>query len=170
MSVKEQIMQKIKEEHIEMRPAYFFWMKKIGLQSLLAFSIVFGALVLNSLFYFFKKMDALGVLSLGWDGMDRLLLSLPYDYIALFIISIVLANFIIHQFDLSYQISMNTNVAVLVLLGLTFLLSAFFLISGIEDVLKFWDKDRLLKKNATSRALIQEGVGNGVYVFQAEGK
>ncbi|MFA5994141.1 MAG: hypothetical protein WC823_04230 [Parcubacteria group bacterium] len=166
MSVKDQVMQKIKQEQIEMRPAYFFWLKKIGLQSLLAFFVVLGALILNIAFYFLKKINALDALSFGWVGMDKFLLALPYDYIFLFIITMLLANLIIHQFDLSYAISMNTRVAALLLLVMTLLLSAFFLTNGIEDMLKVWDKNKVLEERVSSRAHDQKQGSRGTD-FQA---
>ncbi len=163
MSVKEQVMQKIKQENIEMRPAYFFWLKKIGLQSLLAFFIVLGALLGSGILYLIKRMQLLGGLSFGWTGLERFLVSLPYDYIALFIITIALANVIIRQFDMSYDISMNTRMSVLLLLVMTLLLSAFFLINGIGDMLKVWDKNKVLEGSVGAQAR-----GNQMIDFQVK--
>ncbi|EKE11396.1 MAG: hypothetical protein ACD_15C00087G0001 [uncultured bacterium] len=140
--VKDEVMQKIKERNIKMKPCFFFIIRKAGLESLLAFFIVFGAIALNSLFYFLKKTKATDFLFFGWVGLDNFLTSLPYDYIVLFIISILLANFLIHKFDLSYGISMNSNMALFFLLVITLALSSFFLLNGIEEVLSSYSKNK----------------------------
>lgn len=146
--MKNKIMEKIRNRDIEMRSRYFFWAKKMGLQSLLAFSIVLGALLLNILFYFFKKTNAIYDMPFGWSRVGKILLALPYDYIFLFFITILLANYIVHKFDLSCGIKMNYNIALIVLLVMTVLLSSFFLKSGIEDGMKFWAKNKIMEKSA----------------------
>lgn len=139
--MKKQIMQKINNKDIEMKSCYFFWAKKLCLQSLLAFFVVLSALLLNIAFYFIKKTDTLKSLSSGWSGMENFLLVLPYEYIFLFFITMLLANLAIHRLDLSHGIKMNSAMALLFLLIVTFLLSLFFSLNGIEDAIYFWTKN-----------------------------
>lgn len=139
--MRDKIMRKIKEGNIKMKPSFYFWMRKAGLESLLAFFVVFGAIALNSLLYFIKKKHTIDFLFFGWTGLEKFLGAFPYDYMVLLIISILLANFLIRKFDLSYGIVMNTNMALLFLLVITLSISSFFLVNGIEDVLSHYSKD-----------------------------
>jgi len=153
--MKDEIMQKIKNEKIQMRPASLFLAQKLGLQSVLALMILASALLLNIFLYFLKKTGLLKFMIFGWPGLKIVLLTLPYDYIALFIVTIILANYIIHQFDLSRGISMNSNVAVLALLSVTFLLGSFFAFNGIESALRGWSKNAIPADMAVSGRLIE---------------
>ncbi|MDZ4384826.1 MAG: hypothetical protein U0944_00205, partial [Candidatus Moranbacteria bacterium] len=133
-------MQKIKEKKIRMRPASLFLAQKLGLESVLALSILASAFLLSTFLYFLKKTGVMKFMAFGWPGLKIILLTLPYDYIILFIITIVLANFIIHKFDLSRGICMDSNITVLALLAVTLLLGSFFAVAGAEDVMGGWFK------------------------------
>jgi len=161
-------MREIKDKKIKMRHPFIFLAQKLGLQSILALSIVASALLLNIVLYFFKKTGVLKFLSLGWPGLKIVLMTLPYDYIVLFIITIILANFIVHKFDLSRGISMNSNVSVVALLAFTLLLSSFFAVSGVENTVKGWSKNKIPPDVAISgkildfsndQIVVQEGSG-----------
>lgn len=152
--MKNEIMEKIKKENIRMHPASLFVAQKLGLQSILALMILASALLLNIFLYFLKKTGILKFMSFGWPGLKIILLTLPYDYIALFIITIVLANYIMHKFDLSRGIRMNSNVAVLFLLAITLLLGSFFAVNGMESAIQGWSKNTLPGDKAISGRVV----------------
>ena len=107
-------------------------------------------------------------LFLGWPGLKIVLITLPYDYIALFIITIVLANFIVHKFDLSRGISMNSNVAVAGLLAAVFLLSSFFAVGGVGNIVKDWSKNKVPTDVAISGKIIDYS-NNQIIVREEDG-
>ncbi|MDP1620183.1 MAG: hypothetical protein Q8M12_04260 [bacterium] len=107
-------------------------------------------------------------MAFGWPGLKIILLTLPYDYIILFIITIVLANFIIHKFDLSRGICMDSNIAVLALLAVTLLLGSFFAVAGAEDVMGGWFKKTIPGDIAVSGRII-ESSGNQVVIRDFDG-
>lgn len=166
--MKHRVMQKIREEKIRMRHPFVFMAHKLGLQSILALAIVASALILNIFLYFLKKTGVLKFLSLGWPGLKVILITLPYDYIVLFIITILLANFIIHKFDLSRGISMNSNVSVVFLLAVTLLLSSFFAVNGIEDIAKGWSKNKIPNDVAISGKILDYS-NNQVVIQENDG-
>ena len=166
--MKNKVMQEIRNKKVKMHHPFVFLAKKLGLQSILALTIVICALLLNIFLYFLKKTGVMKFLALGWPGLKIVLLTLPYDYIILFIITLILANFIIHKFDLSHGISMNSNVSVVALLAVTILLSSFFAVNGIEDMVRGWSKNKVPSDVAISgkildfsndKIIIQEGSG-----------
>jgi len=136
-------MQKIKDQKIRMRPASVLLAQKLGWQSVLALSIMASALLLNIFLYFLKKTGVMKFMAFGWPGLKIVLLTLPYDYIALFIVTIVLANFIIQKFDLSRGIRMDSNIAALALLSVVLLLSSFFAVAGVDDAMQGWSKNTI---------------------------
>ncbi|MFA7209381.1 MAG: hypothetical protein WC120_03770 [Parcubacteria group bacterium] len=157
--MKQEIMQKIKEKKIRMRPASLFLAQKLGLESVLALSILASAFLLSTFLYFLKKTGVMKFMAFGWPGLKIILLTLPYDYIILFIITIVLANFIIHKFDLSRGICMDSNITVLALLAVTLLLGSFFAVAGAEDVMGGWSKKTIPGEVAVMGKIIDSSGG-----------
>lgn len=151
-----------------MRPASVLLAQKLGWQSVLALSIMASALLLNIFLYFLKKTGVMKFMAFGWPGLKIVLLTLPYDYIALFIITIMLANFIIHKFDLSRGIRMDSNIAVLALLAVTLLLGSFFAIGGVEDVVNGWSKKTIPGEVAVMGKIIDSS-GDQVTIRDCDG-
>lgn len=147
-------MQKIKSEKIRMRPASVFLAEKLGLESALALLILASALLVNIFLYFLKKTGILKFMFFGWPGLKIILLTLPYDYIILFIVTIVLASFIMHKFDLSRGIRMGSNMSVLTLLTVTLLLGSFFAVSGVESITHGWSKNEIPSSMGVSGRVI----------------
>jgi hypothetical protein len=152
--MKDRVMEKIKREKIRMRPASVFLAEKLGLQSALVVSILAGTLLLNIFLYFLKKTGVLKFMAFGWPGFKIILLTLPYDYIILFIITIALANFIIRKFDLPRNIRMDSDMSVLALLAVTLLLGSFFAVSGVESAIGGWSKNKIPANIAVSGRVI----------------
>lgn len=155
-------MQEIKDKKIKMRPSCFFGAKKICLESLLAAFVVIGALALNFLWYFFKRTSPIEFLSFGWKGVERFFLYLPYGYIILLIGIVLMASFAVSRFDLSRGIKMNSNMAILACVAVIFFLSSIFLVSGIEDSMKLWGKNRIPKKGVVSGRVMKLSEGGVV--------
>jgi len=155
IDIRHKVMREIRDKKVRMRPAFVFVAQKLGLQSILALAIVTGALVLNIFLYFLKKTSVLKFLSFGWPGLKIVLMTLPYDYIVLFLIAIILANYIVHQLDLSRGLRMTANASAFALLVITVGIGAFFAVNGIENTIRGWSNNKIPSDAAVSGRVIE---------------
>ncbi|HRY82700.1 MAG TPA: hypothetical protein P5232_03300 [Candidatus Moranbacteria bacterium] len=146
--VKSKVMQAIKEKRIKMRSHFVFVAEKLGLESALAVAIILGAFFISILFYFFKKTGLLKFLSLGIPGLKIFLLTLPYEYIALFILFIILAIYFANQFELCCGNCTHTNSFAICFFALSLILGICFGAIGVGEYLKGWSKKDIPKENA----------------------
>lgn len=162
IDVKNKVLQKIKEKNIKMRHPFIFLAQKLGLHSVLALAIICGSLLVSIGLYFFKKTGVLKFLSLGWPGLKIVLISLPYDYIALFIFTILVASYIIHQLDLSHGIKLSSNAVLFSLLVVTILIGSFFAVNGIEQIIKGWSKNKVPEDIAVAGRILEYSPGQAI--------
>jgi len=135
IDVKSKVMQKIRARKVEMTSPLVLLAKKMGLQSVLALCIVAGALAISSVFYVLKKVGALQMLSLDLPtALRRMILFLPYDYIALFLITVILGAFLVKEIFYFEGMQFTKRVSVIFLLLLTFLIGLIFAYAGIGQV------------------------------------
>jgi len=172
--VKEKVMQAIKSKKVKMRSHLVFMAEKLGLESALAGAIIFGSLLVSILFYFLKKTGVLKFLSLGTPGLKIFLLTLPYDYIALFIFFVILAIYFANQIELFCGKCERTDYfAVYFFIG-SLMLGIFFGLIGIGDFLQGWSQKNIPRESAiygrvknfsSKEVLVEDENGKLVKIF-----
>ena len=173
-SVKEKVMKSIRDKKLTMRSHLVFVLEKIGLESALVGAIILGALIISILFYFLKKTGVLKFITLGIPGIKVVLLTLPYDYIALAIACIILAIYFANQVELFCGNCTQTNrFAVYFLIG-SVILGIFFGIVGVGDFLKGWSKKDIPRESSirgqiesfsAKEVIVQDMSGRTIRVF-----
>lgn len=166
VDVSQSVMHEIEEKKIKMRSRLFFVAQKIGLESILAVSIFGGALLVSITLYFFKKTNVLKYLSFGFPGLKVILATLPYDYIALFLIALLVANFIVRRIDAMDGKRLPTRVTSLSLLVIIFFIGSFFAVMGIEQIIKGWSKNKVSRDIAIEGKIVD--ISNNIINIQAE--
>ena len=147
-SIKEKVMKAIRDKKITMRSRFIFVLEKFGLESALVGVIILGALIISMVFYFLKKTGLLKFVTLGVPGIKIILLTLPYDYIALAIACIILAIYFANQIELFCGNCTQTNrFAIYFLIG-SVILGIFFGVVGVGDFLKGWSKKDIPRESS----------------------
>ena len=154
IDVRKKVMDKIRGEGIKIRSPFYFVAQKLGLESALILSVVGGAFLVSVLLYFLKKTKLLKFLVFGWPGLKIFLLTLPYDYIALFIITVLLANYIVKKLDLSVKKIISVNIIVIFLFLVSVFLGTFFAVIGMEQIARGWSHNRIPRATSISGRVI----------------
>jgi hypothetical protein len=173
-SVKEKVMESVRNKKVTMRSHFAFMLEKLGLESALAGAIIFGALFVSILFYFFKKTGILKFLSLGVPGLKIFLLALPYDYIALVIFFIILAIYFANQIELFCGNCTRTDYFALYFFAGSLLLGILFGIIGVGEYFQGWSQKNVPRESAIcgkiqnfsqGEVLVEDERGETVRVF-----
>jgi hypothetical protein len=154
VDVCHKVMDKIKRDDIRMKSPFFFLAKKLGLESVLILAVFSGALLVNILLYFLKKTKLIKFLAFGWPGLKVFLTTLPYDYIALFIFTLILANYIVKKIDFSVKKIISVNTMVIFLFLISVFLGTFFAMIGVDQIIKGWSKNCIPKETSISGVII----------------
>jgi hypothetical protein len=172
--IKNRIMEKIKTKKIQMRSPFVFMAEKLGLESALVTAIIFGALLVSITFYFLKKTGILKFLSLGAPGFKVFLLTLPYDYIVLFIVTLVLAIYFANKIELFCGSCEHGNTFGFYLFLGALILGFFFAAMGVGHFFKGWSKNKIpdemaiqgrVKNISSSGVVIQDESGNLITIL-----
>jgi hypothetical protein len=169
VDVEKQIMGRIKKEHIKMKSHAAFVAEKIEFGSVLALLVLGGALAVAIIFYILKKIGSLGFLKMGWPGAKVFLLSVPYDYLALLLITIILGGFIIRKLNFSLGIKNSFNLPIVVLLAVVVFLGGFFAFMGGEAFLKDYYAGRKLPGEIAIAGKIVEASDGKVLIQEEDG-
>ena len=154
IDIAPQVMREIRDRKIRMRHPLVFLAQEIGLESVLVLVLTGAALLVSVLLYFLKKTGVLKFANLGWPGVKVILLALPYDYIALFIFTVLLANYILGRLDLNRKHKFFFNAPVVTLFVIATLMGAFFGIMGVEQIGKGWAQGKLPADIAISGRIV----------------
>lgn len=134
--VKHPIMEKIRQGSIKMKHPFVFIVEELGLRSALFVLVLAGAFSFSVILYLLKKTGALEFLSFGFPGIFVFLKILPYDYIALLLIAILVGSYILKKLDVSRAFGFFHIAPTVFLLLLISAIGLFFLKSGIEQTNK----------------------------------
>lgn len=134
--IKNRVMAEIKTEKVKMKRPLFFLAQKLGLQSILALIIFSGALAVSVILYVLKKSGLLQLLNFGFPGIKKFLSVFPYDYLALVIAAIFLANYILKKIYFSACL-VPCKIMSAVLFALVVAIGAIFFLLGIGSAVKF---------------------------------
>ena len=129
--------------------------RKLGFESALVFSIIWGAFFVSVFLYFLKKTKLFKFIGLGLPGLKVFLATLPYDYIALFILSIIVAVYFANKLDVGYEKKIPENTVAAILLFFSVLVGLFFVLAGVQDVFHGWSKNKIPHNNAIVGRIIE---------------
>ncbi|HPV70867.1 MAG TPA: hypothetical protein PKY08_03190 [Candidatus Magasanikbacteria bacterium] len=103
INLEEQVMSEIKSGRVKLRSKYIFLAEKLGIGSVLAFTILLAVLFFSLALFYLKSSDNLGYLSFGSRGILAFLESFPYLLVITFVVLIFIAGFIIKKSGFFYQ-------------------------------------------------------------------
>lgn len=136
VDVAGKVMGEISKKDIRMKHPLIFLAQNLGLQSVLVLVIVFGALVIDTGFYLIKKTGSFHFLGFGAPGLQIFLRSFPFDYLALLIVTLLVANYLLKKLDLSRGLFLFANAPIIFLFILVVLAGLFFGKMGANEIIK----------------------------------
>jgi len=168
VDIKRRVMRQIEERRIKMRSPLFFMAEKAGLESVLALAILGGALAVSVILYIFKKTGAFDFLKLGMPGVKVFLFSFPYDYLALFLITLILGSYVARKLNFSLGVKHSFDIPAAVLLVVIVFLGAFFAVMGGDQLIKGLYANRHMPKKIAVEGKVVSA-NNEIVVIQEEG-
>lgn len=133
--VKQRVMREIREGKVKITSPLVIFIKKLGIRStVLAFFVVSG-LSLSVFFYFLNKTQSLGFLSMGLPGLKVFLLAIPYGYIALFLLTFIIANYFYSQLNFLRRGRFYSSYFSLIFFLISLILGIFFIYWGVTSAL-----------------------------------
>lgn len=166
LDVKNKVMGEIKKKKIKITCPSMILAKKLGLEGGLVFSIICGALLVSIFLYFLKKTKLLKFIGLGFPGLKVFLATIPYDYIILFILSVIVAIYFANKLDLSYERSIPDNFFTLIFLTASIVVGLFFVFVGVHETVKGWSKNKIPRDIAIEGRIVDFSPGE--FVVQEE--
>lgn len=165
LDMKEKIMGEIRKKRIKMKSPTVFLAEKLGIESALLMLVVLGAFLFGVFLFFIKKTGLIKFMNFGFAGLKIFFMTIPYDYLALFLVSIVLATYLARRLDSPFCSFRNISCdkLIMALLAISLLLGAFFAFLGAEVFLKGWSKNKLPKEMAVY-GKIKEISGNKIFL------
>lgn len=103
MDMSELIMNRIKDENIQMKPRYYFMLSSWLLKGGFALAFLASIFFINLVIFKFRIYDPFGFLELGKLGLIGFFESVPWVFILVFTLTIALAIRLIKNFDISYK-------------------------------------------------------------------
>jgi len=168
VDIKSRVMADIKRKRIRMRSHFVFVLEKLGLEGALLLMIILGALLVSLIFYFVEKTRLEKFLTLGFPGMKIFFATLPYDYIAFFVLAVALAIYFANQVELFCgKCEHPDTVAVWFFLG-ALGLGIFFGVLGVGSFLGGWSKNKI-PRDAAIHGKIRDFQKNEVTIVDEEG-
>lgn len=173
------IISKIKEKRLRMKSRRECFLEKLGLESALLGAILLGALLVNLTFYLLKKTGALKFLSLGIPGLKIFLSTIPYDYLILFVLSLILINYLIKKLELPYRENISCNRMTIGFFLASILIGASLAYLGVEKMVSGWSKKHIPREAAIfgqiekidgRRVLLLEDNGETIWVAIEENR
>lgn len=170
VDMKKRVMREISEKRIKMRSPLFFVAEKAGLESVLALAILGGALAVSVILYIFKKTGAFNFLKLGVPGIKVFLFSFPYDYLALFLITLILGSYVVQKLNFSWGIKHSFNIPAAALLVVIVFLGSFFAVMGGEQLINGLYINRVMPEEMAVMGEIVSVNNNEVVIQEENGR
>lgn len=164
--LKNKVMGEIKKKKIKMSCPSAILAKKLGLEGGLIFSIICGALLVSIFLYFLKKTRLIRFVELGFPGLKIFLSTIPYDYIALFILVMIAAIYFANKLDLSYERKIPDNLFTSIFLAASIIVGLFFVFLGVHEAIKGWSKNRIPRESAIVGRVVDFSPGE--FIIQEE--
>src|SRR3989338_8494632 len=101
--MEEKVMKEINQGSVKLRSRYLFLADKLSMGSVLALTVLLAILFCSLALLYLKSSDNLGYLSFGNRGVLAFLESFPYFLMAMIIVLMFFAGFLIKKSDISYK-------------------------------------------------------------------
>jgi hypothetical protein len=163
------VMANIKRRHVKIRRAYIFFLERLGLESALVASLIFAAIIISITFRFFDESEILKFLRLGMPGLKVIFLTLPYDYLALFVIMLALAIYLARKLDIPCRRNVSCCRIFAYFFIASFFVGAFFILVGVNEAVKGWSKNKIPRQMSV-HGKIMEITPDGVVIEDKEGE
>ncbi len=166
LDMKNKVMEEIKKKKIKMACPSVILARKLGLEGGLFFSIICGALLVSIFLYFLKKTRLIRFVELGFPGLKVFLATIPYDYIALFILAMIVAIYLANKLDLSYESKIPDNLFTSIFFATSIIVGLFFVFAGVHEAVKGWSKNRIPRESAIVGKIVDFSPGE--FIIQEE--
>ena len=167
--VKNKVMEQIKEKKVTIVCPAVILAKKIGMEGALAGSLLWGGFLVSAFLYFLGKTHLLKFTNLGVPGIKAFLSEIPYNYVALFFLSLILAIYLAGKMDLCYEGKIPSfSIAPLLFAG-SVLAGIVFFFLGINDFFGEWEKGTLPRKNIIWGRVLEMNPGE-VIIKEEDGR
>lgn len=102
-NIENRVMDKIKSGRIKLRSRYIFLAEKLSIGSVFILSALLAILFFNLALFYLRASDNLAYLSFGSRGFFAFLESFPYLLVAVFVLLIFVAGFLVKKSEWSYK-------------------------------------------------------------------
>lgn len=103
IDIEKKVMGKIRSGKVTLRSKYIFLAEKLGVGSVIVFTILLAILFFNLVLFYLKASDNLAYLSFGRFGMLAFLESFPYWLVIVFILLIFIAGYFLKKSAFAYK-------------------------------------------------------------------
>jgi hypothetical protein len=169
VDVKDSVMKRIKEKQVKMKCASFFLAEKMGLQGALIASLVVGALIISITFHFLDKTKLFRFSSLGFPGLRVIFLTIPYDYLVLFFLVLILAIYFAKKLDIPCRENITFERIFVYFFLASFLVGLFFITLGMHKFVKGWSTNKI-PRHMSIHGKIVEVTSEEVFVEDDDGR
>lgn len=98
-----QILERLEESRIKMRPRWQFAAEKAGLESVLLLLLFAAALAASLLMHYWQTNELDRLAGFGVPGWFHIVLNFPYELLAAVLLSLLLINYAVKQLDWGYR-------------------------------------------------------------------
>ncbi len=102
-NLEDQVMGKIKCGQVKLRSRYIFLAEKLGIGSVLVFTVLLAVLLFSLALFYLQATDNLWYLSFGSRGIYAFLESFPYFLVVCLVLVILLSGWILKKSGVFYQ-------------------------------------------------------------------
>lgn len=169
LSVKNRVMDNIKEKKIKMKRPWVFAVEKFGLESAVMVALICATLLVSLIFYFFKTTALFEYLALGPLGVRVFFGALPYNYIVLFVLIVLIAVWLANRWEVFQGRSERTDFFAVLFFGLAVVLGIALSVLGIGRYLHGWDRQSVSGGDAVQGRIVAAS-GETILVRDDNGK
>ena len=166
--IKMRVMESIKTKKIKMRSQVVFVAEKLGLEGGIFLSLLLGTILVSLMFYFIEKTKLEKFLTLGLPGARVFLETLPYEYIFLFILAVLLAIYLANSLELFRGSYERTDIFALWFFLGALAVGIFLGVMGVGAYLGGWSKNKI-PHDIAIHGQIESVSGDEVTVIEEDG-
>ena len=168
LDMRSRVMADIKQKRIKMRSHFVFVAEKLGLEGALILTVLVSAVFVSLVFYFIAHTGLEKFLTLGFPGAKVFFVTLPYDYIIFFLLTVALAIYLANQIELFCGKCSHTDTFMIWFFLGALVLGIFFGVLGVGNFLGGWSKKKI-PHEAAIHGQIKNFMDNEVTVVDEDG-
>lgn len=133
IDVSQKVLEKIKKQKIKITDRWVFWAKKLGLNSGLILTSVVLIIIINLILYYLQQNGLVIYLSFGLPALSLVLKNLPFGFIVLAIMLLLIINYLLKKTEFIYKKYFRTLILIVFLVII--IGGIFMFYSGINQTL-----------------------------------